>query len=201
MCAREISQPKYEIVGKLERFNEADNVQARGELLPDSRLWKDYYEKHPELENLGRAWSKLPGPGDTGPLEDRLMVAAMHDTLSLLSKDEDLDGIPSPSKSIIHPSRASEKIKGLARHLGADLVRVGPLNRAWVYSHVGRAYYPGKEIGAEINLPHDSAIIVATHLKLSKLRCAPELGSLTEIFQNYLQLAKIVVTLAKYIRL
>jgi ferredoxin len=201
MCAREISHPKYEVVGKLERFNEADNAQARGELLPDGGLWKEYYQKHPELEEIGRAWSKLPGPGGIGPLEDRLMVAAMQETLSLISKDENLDGLPSTDKITIPPSRASAKIKGLAHHLGADLVRVGPLNPAWVYSHVGRAHYPGKEIGVEINLRHNSAIVVATHLNLNKLRCAPELGSLTEIFQNYLQLGKIVVTLAKYIRL
>jgi reductive dehalogenase len=201
MCAREIAHPKYEIVGKLERYNEADNAQARGELIPDSRLWKEYYQKHPELQEIGRAWSKLPGPGGTGPLEDRLMVAAMHETLGLMSKDEDMDGLPSPNKIIIPPSRASEKIKGLAHHLGADLVGVGPLNPAWVYSQVGRSHYPGKQIGVEINLPHNSAIVVATHLKLNRLHCAPELGSLIEIFQNYLQLAKIVVTLAKYIRL
>jgi hypothetical protein len=63
MCAREISHPKYEVEGKLERFNEADNAQARGELLPGSCLWKQYYQKYPELEELGRTWSKLPGPG------------------------------------------------------------------------------------------------------------------------------------------
>lgn len=31
MCAREIDKPKYEIVGQLERFDEADNAQARDE--------------------------------------------------------------------------------------------------------------------------------------------------------------------------
>ena len=32
MCARENKKPKYEIAGDLERFDEADNAQARGEL-------------------------------------------------------------------------------------------------------------------------------------------------------------------------
>ena len=105
------------------------------------------------------------------------------------------------TKSKISPERATEKIKGFARDLGADLVRIGPLNPAWVYSHVGRAHYPGKKIGGEINLPHNSAIVVATHLNLDHLRSAPELGSLTEIIKNYMRLSTIVVTLARYIRL
>lgn len=201
MCAREISRPKYEIVGKLERFNEIDNPQARGEILPDSGLWKEYYQKYPELEELGKAWAKLPGPGGIGPIADRLVVAAMQGTLGLISKDEDLDGPPSSQKTNLPPLRASEKIKGLADHLGADLVRIGPLNPAWVYSHVGRAHYPGKQIGPEINLPHNTVVVVATHLRLTHLRSAPELSSLIEIVHNYLQLAKITVTLAKYIRL
>lgn len=63
MCAREIEKPKYEIVGELERFDEADNTQARGELVPDSQLWKDYFSNHPELETYSREWLKLPPLG------------------------------------------------------------------------------------------------------------------------------------------
>jgi reductive dehalogenase len=200
MCAREIPKPKYEIVGELERFNEADNAQARGELAPDSQLWKEYFKNHPELEDISRAWSKLPGPGGVGSIADRLMLDSMHEAIGLLSKDEDLDGTPSKDKIQISSERATEKIKEFAHHLGADLVRVGPLNPAWVYSHVGRAHYPGKQVGPEIHLAHNHAVVVAIHLDLDRLHSAPEFGSIMEIIKTYLHLATIVVTMGKYIR-
>jgi ferredoxin len=200
MCAKNIAKPKYEIVGDLERYNEADNAQARGALIPDSDLWKDYYKKHPDLEDLGRSFDKLPPMGSVGPIQDQLMVASIFETISLLSKDEYVDGTPSPEKFKISPERATEKLKGFTRHLGADLVNIGPLNPAWIYSHVGRANYPGKEIGPEINLPHNSAIVAAIHLDLKLLHSAPGIGSNIEIIKTYLRLASIVVTLARYIR-
>jgi reductive dehalogenase len=201
MCACKISQPKYEIVGQLERFDEADNVQARGELIPDGQLWKEYFRKHPELEKVSREWSKLAGPGGVGPIMDRLMIGSLQETIALMSKDENLDGLPAAKKIEISPERAAEKIKGFAYHLGADLVGIGPLNPAWVYSHVGRAHYPGKQIGPEIQLSHPHAVVVAIHLDLEKLRSAPEFGTLVEIIKTYMHLAQVAVTLAKYIRL
>ena len=54
MYTREIDNPRYEIAGALERYDEADNAQARGELIPDSQLWRAYYQQYPELENQVR---------------------------------------------------------------------------------------------------------------------------------------------------
>jgi ferredoxin len=200
MCAREIEKPKYEIVGELERSDEADNAQARGELIPDSRLWKDYFSKHPEWEAYSREWLKLPPLGAKAPAADGMMLGSMFETIGLMSTDEILDGPPAPQKILMSPERYTEKIKGFAHLLGADMVRIGNLNPAWVYSHVGRSHYPGKKIGPAINLPHNSAIVVAVPLNLEMVRQAPELGINMETFRNYLKLATIVVTLAKYIR-
>jgi ferredoxin len=200
MCAREIEKPKYEIVGKLERYDEADNAQARGELPPDSQLWKDYFSNHPELESHSREWLKLPPLGAKAPPVDGLMLGAMYETIALMSTDEILDGSPATEKVQMSPQRYTEKIKGFAHLLGAEIVRTGPLNPAWVYSRVGRSHYAGKKIGPIIDLPHSSAIVVAVPLNLEMLRQAPELGINLETFRNYLKLATIVVTLAKYVR-
>jgi ferredoxin len=200
MCARNIEKPKYEIIGELERFDEADNAQARGELPPDSQLWKDYFLKHPELEAHSREWLKLPPLGAKAPPPDGMMLGSIYETIALMSTDEVLDGTPAARKVLLTPERYTEKIKGLAGLLGADLVGIGPLNPAWVYSHVGRSHYPGKKIGPAVNLPHNSSIVVAVHLDMNMIRQAPELGINVETFRNYLKLATIVVTLAKYIR-
>ena len=200
MCAREIDKPKYEIVGDLERYDEADNAQARGELPPDSLLWKDYFLRHPELEGHSLEWMKLPPLGGKAPPADALMLGAMYETIALMSTDEVLDGLPAPEKILLSSQRYTEKVKGFAQLLGADLVRIGPLNPAWVYSHVGRSHYEGKKIGPAIVLPHPNAIVVAVPLNLKMVRQSPELGINLETFRNYLKLATIVVTLAKYIR-
>ncbi len=200
MCAREIEKPKYEIVGDLERYDESDNAQARAELPPDSQLWKGYFRQHPELEAYSREWLKLPPLGAKAPPADGMMLASMYETIALLSKDEALDGPPSVHKVLLSAQRYTEKIKGFARLLGADLVRAGPLNPAWVYSRVGRSHYAGKKIGPSIDLPHRSAIVVAVALNLKMVRQSPEIGINLETFRNYLKLASMVVTLAKYIR-
>ena len=199
--ARKITKPKYEIVGVLEKFAEADNAQARGELVSDSALWKAYYQKYPDLEELGRKWLALPGIGKVGPIEDTLMLGSIMGTIALMSKDEDLDGEPATKRVEIPAERATEKIKGLARHLGADLVGVGPLNQAWVYSHVGRAHYPGKIIGPEIQLPHCNAIVVVMHLNRNMVLAAPQLPIVLEVMRTYVQLASIANTVARYIRM
>jgi hypothetical protein len=138
--AREIPKPKYEIVGELERFDEADNVMARGELEPDGELWSRYYKKHPGLENQGRGLAKLPRMGRTGPIQDTPMFGSLLLTNTLLATEDAVDGKPLPKRITMSPERASKKLKGYARHIGADLVRIGPLNKAWVYSHVGRSH-------------------------------------------------------------
>lgn len=199
MCARKRERPGYEIVGELERFNEADHAMARAEMIPDSPRWQEYYRKHPELEAQGRAWAKLPGPAQL-PAADQLMRTAMFGTIGLMSRDEDVTGEPAPHQIVFTPERAAEKIKGFARHLGAEQVGIGPLNQAWVYSHVGRARYPGKIIGPEIHLPHSNAVIVGIHLNRDMVRCAPEIASVIEVIKTYVRLATIVVTLARYIR-
>jgi len=199
MRARKIEKPKYEIVGELKRFNEADHAMARAEMIPDSPRWQEYYKKHPELEAQGRAWAALPGPAQLPPA-DQLMRTAMFGTIGLMSRDEDMTGEPAVEKIVLTPERAAAKIKGFARHLGAEQVGIGPLNQAWVYSHVGRARYPGKVIGPEINLPHRSAVVVGIHLNRNLIHCAPEIASVLEVIKTYVRLATIVVTLARYIR-
>jgi NAD-dependent dihydropyrimidine dehydrogenase PreA subunit len=197
---KRISKPKYEIVGGLGRFDEADNVQARGELEPDSELWQRYYEKHPELEKQGRALLKLPGMGRVGPPQDLSMLSAIMGTIGVLGRDEVVDGEPALPKIQIEPARASEKIKGFVRHLGADLVKIGPLNQAWVYTHVGRSHHPGKVIGPPIDLPHQHAVVFAIALNRDMFKCAPQLPSILEIMSKYMRLASISVTLAGYLR-
>jgi len=199
--ARERSKPKYDVVGDLEQFDEADNIQARGELEPGSGLWMRYYSKHPELESQGIGLTKLPSPGSIEPIQDTNMFTSLLLTNFLLSTEDAVDGEPTPEKIEINPERASGKIKEYARHIGADLVRIGPLNRAWVYSHVGRSHSPEVVVGRPIDLPHDHAILVAIGLNQGMIKCAPQLPIVLETMRAYVRLSSMVTTMARYIRM
>src|SRR3990172_6152624 len=141
--AVETARPTYEIVGPLVRFDERDHVMARERLVPDSPQWKAYFALRPELEERARKLKKLPGLRGTGdPVDLAMLDTIQFGLVRTLSSEEDVCPRPAEQRREIEPARASTKLKGLARLLGADLVRIGPLNPAWVYSHVGRSHQP-----------------------------------------------------------
>ncbi|MBW1863478.1 MAG: 4Fe-4S dicluster domain-containing protein [Deltaproteobacteria bacterium] len=110
------------------------------------------------------------------------MLRSQVQVRSMLGRNDFVDGPVSEEKKEIDPIRAAEKVKGLACHLGADLVRIGPLNQAHVYSHVG------------------NAISIALETDIDLIKTGPVLPELLEIVRVYSQLAKISVILAAYIR-
>jgi ferredoxin len=199
--ARILKKPKYEIVGEIQRYDEIDNVQGRAALEPGSARWKEYYTRHPELEKLGNSLVELRKMKSPAPPQDAMLAGSVFGTIDLMARDETLGGQPSPRKIEMDAARASAKIKGFCRQLGADLVRIGPLNQAWVYSHVGRASYPEKEIGVPIGLPHEHAIVVAMRLNRRMVRCAPVLPVEMEVASKYVRLAVLASVLARYLRM
>jgi ferredoxin len=196
----EIDNPKYEVVGNLERFDEIDQIMARGEMVPDGELWKSYYKEHPERESQGRRWAELPRMGDGGHLLDRLIIASRIWTINKLGRDEFVDGEPSSKRIDIDPKRASEKLKGIAKSSGAVLVRAGPLNPAWIYSHIGRSRQGCQDYGTPINLAHNNAIVVAIPLDRAMVDSAPHAPCMVEVWSKYIRLASIVIMLAQYVR-
>ena len=200
MAAYEIDKPKYEIVGELERFDETDQIMARGEMIPDGELWKRYYGEYTEREDQGIQWAKLPKMGDGGHPLDKLIVASRIWTISKLGRDDFVSGEPSPKRIDINPKRASEKLKGIAQNSGAVLVRTGPLNPAWVYSRIGRSRPGCQDYGMPIILPHKHAIVVAIPLDRTMIDCAPHAPCMVEVWSGYIRLASIVIMLAQYIR-
>ena len=203
MPKRILKKNKYQVVGELQRMDQADTIIARRDLVPDSELWQRYYQKFPELEGEGRGWAELQASQfrRTGiPPQDTLMASAIYSTIHALSAEELVDGKPAPEKIVIDPGRASQKIKGFAHHLGADLVGIGPLNQAWTYSRTGRSGNTSVPIGTTINLPHQHAIVVAVHYERDDIECAPHFHVGLATLEIYIRLSAIVVTLGQYIR-
>jgi len=203
MPKRELDKPKYEIVGELEQMDRDEMVMARRRLVPDSEQWQRYYQKYPELEEQGRRWAELQSSRQSRlgiPPEDELMETAMRYIQGILAKNEHVDGESAPEKIVIDPKRASEKIKGFTRHLGADLVKIGPFNPAWTYSRTGPRESSGRAGETQTSLPHQHAIVVAIAYNRDELECAPRFAVAQATGTMYIRLSSIVVTLAKYIR-
>jgi ferredoxin len=197
----EMDRPPYEVAGALERFDERDNVQARYDLSPGSETWKEYYALHPEREEPDLATKQQPGIGMVGDPQDGLLLATLGMAVRMLSNEEVVDGISFPMKQELIPERAQEKVKGAAYFLGADLVRTGPLNPAWVYTHVGKGKMSGAEVGAPIDLPHHHAVTIAVGIDQGLVRTGPVLAEIIGVVGVYQRLALISTTLAMYIRM
>ena len=74
----------------------------------------------------------------------------------------------------LSPEEATERVKGYARHVGADLVGVTELAPRWTYSHRGMALpLAGEEWGAEIDVPHRYAIVFAQEMSREMIGPAP----------------------------
>ncbi len=194
-----LSRPRYEVSGEIERFDERDNIQARMHLQPASEDFIGFYKRRPEWEtgdNEIRAVADYAG----NALDHSFFLQEI--TTVMRGGAEDLvDGLLAPVKVPISAERATEKVKGFAHFLGADLVRVGPLNPAFVYTNIGKTQGdPMRIYGAPIGLTHQRAITIALGLDPLLMKCGPVLPMAIEVMKVYNKLAMTAKVLAGYIR-
>lgn len=190
---------------EMRRYDERDNVQARHELIPGSPEWEQYYQAHPEKKEEDLAQHDLPGMGGLGAPADKKVVESFFSMLAQLGHENMVTGPVEAERVEMTPARATEKIKGFAKHMGAAVVRTGPLNQAYVYSHKGRRYFrpdDGSEpkVGTPIELNHKNAIVLIEGLNNKTLKGAPKKQVILEIARAYLKLGQMAVVLARYIR-
>ena len=194
-------KPRYKVVGQRERFDERDNVQSRNTLEPGTPDYEDFYRRHPEWQAKDDAIRALPGMGHVGSPLDLPFLGAQYGFLAGLGMADRVDGPVNPEKQVISPERAAEKVKGFAKHLGADLVRIGPLNPLYVYTNVGKTWHdPARSFGQPIEVAHQHAISMAVGIDPAMIATGPVLPEVVEIMRVYVRLATIAVTLAEYIR-
>lgn len=222
--AQEVERPTYEVVGALERFDERDTVFAREAYLPGTPEEIEYHARHPELLEIDRRLArfiqeKIDNPPEVP--EDPLNEAFYQTTfgsVAPLAQPDAVDGPVDSYKVKVEPEVMSRRIKAIARRLGAYLVRIGPLNPAWVYTHRGirpffdgyRANpplftgvpegYQGLKYGDPIEIDHQYAIGMAFPQDLRLVRTGPSLLNDFETGRVYAISALAAVQLGKYIR-
>jgi reductive dehalogenase len=222
--SHEVENPTYEVVGPLERFDERDNLFARERLTPGSPEERAYHALHPDLEEVDRRLAAfIEGKAETQlhHHEDWMGTAfynATFGSIAALAQPDMVDGPVSPQKVGANPAEMARRVKKLARYLGADLVRIGPLNPAWVYSHRGcPPFFEGYQAnpplfdgipdgyhdlkwGDPIEIPHRYAISMAFAQDDPLTRTTPSPVSDLVVGQVYARSALASVQLARYIR-
>ncbi len=124
------------VVGTVTRFDERDIVFARNRSLPvDSKIYREYYLKHPEKEPGDARRRKKGGPvGRIGSIDGAFrphvaMAEACFEMPPIFGPYAVGDpGNPRPSETL-PPVKAAALVKGFALYLGADLVGICPFSR------------------------------------------------------------------------
>jgi len=182
-----------------ERVDERDTIFAREKYRAGTEKYKAYYEIRPEKKEIDdkiRSLPELLGPG--GKYYDPLRSKYVD---SLFKLEESLvdyvDGPVNPDKKLVDPEQMSGILKKLTHHLGADEVGITQLNRCYVYSHVGRG---PERWGTEIENKHPYAIAFTVEMDYTHVEQAPGLGITEESALQYLNVQRISIVLAEYIR-
>ena len=136
------------VVGKAERFDEREQVFSRGYLPPDSEQYHVFYREHPEWEgdDAERREMGIPMglPGGIDWPHEGPNVAALFASFSMpyhLGSPQALQPEASPffggNRIPLSPQEATERVKGLALHLGANLVGITEIRPLWIYAKRG----------------------------------------------------------------
>ena len=195
------------VVRDVQRFDERDIVFARNRSLPPgSEIYKRYYQMHPEREERDAKRRVAGGPlGRLGSIDGghRPNVAMLRGTFLVPLYLGERENVKPPSDSSafpMDPKEATERVKGFARHLGADLVGVCRLDPRWAYSQRGEIFFDNwDDWGKEIPLPLPFAIVIAVEMDAELVRGAPHTSSVVESGVNYAKGAYISTILANFI--
>jgi reductive dehalogenase len=195
-----LTKPRYKLAGEIERFDERENVQSRNTLEPGTAEYAEFYARFPQWEAVDAKTREISKQHVGHPL-DGLFLEAEIMSVARRGMEDLVDGPVAEHKFELSPERASEKLKGFARVLGADLVRTGPLNPAFIYTHIGKTWQdPARKHGAPITLAHRHAVSIAIGLDTAIHRSGPVLAMSTDVMSTYNKLATIATILAAYIR-
>ena len=182
-----------------ERVDERDTMFARAEYLAGTEKYDAYYKMRPEKKEIDdniRGLPELLAPGGRyyDPLRSEYVASLFKLEEQMITH---VDGLVNSNKHQIDPLEMSGILKKLVLHLGADEVGIGRLNPYYVYSHVGRG---PERWGAEIKNEHPYVIVFTVEMDYAHVEEAPGIGISEETALQYLNLQRISIGLAEYIR-
>jgi ferredoxin len=181
------------------RFDERDIPFARARLRPGSPEYRTYYELRPENQVIDDKFRKLPGLlSPKAQKADPTIFASAEASFQLTEAlREEVDGRVSSIQVENTPEQNTRSMKDFARNLGAISVGITELKAYHIYSHIGRG---SGEYGSPITLKHAYAIAFTVEMDYSIMQHAPEAPVVLESARQYVEAAKIAITLGYFIR-
>lgn len=207
---------------EVKRFDERAQVFARNRALhPGSKEYAAFYREHPEFEVFDAKRREKGGPlGAIGSIDGargRLNVEATLACVSIPQAFSTPDKYkPQPVSNPMYQSRAdrteiedrkyplspeeaSERIKGFALSLGADLVGIAKIDPRWIYSHKGEIFNENWEDWGKEIIPDKYAVVFAEEMNFAMVGAAPHTPTVIESMRNYAKGAFIATQLARFI--
>lgn len=172
-------------------------------LKPGMPEYNAFYSEFPEKKDFDDKLRKSPNIAEPGTKTFNKFTSPMQKTLmdliARLKSDFFSSEMNIPTETLeVSPEDITKRIKGFAHYLGADLIGTTKLNKAYIYSNIGRS--PGKW-GASIELDHKYAIAIGIKMDSKMIYHAPESPTATETFYKYFVAAKIALAISRYIQL
>lgn len=193
------------IIGEVKRPDEREIVFARNMFLPPgSERYELFYKEHPEMEEYDSKRRERGGVfGTIGTIDKphegpnvAAVMAHLFFQLGLASPDKIKPPPSTTSKTHLSPEEATERIKGYARSVGADLVGITEVNPLWFYSHKGMT---SDEWGKEIEVEHKYAVVFAVEMSSRMIAAGPHTPSMIESMYKYSDVAAISNQVASFI--
>ena len=183
-----------------EQFDERDMPFARARLEPGTANYQAYYAMHPENKKVDDRTRSLPGL--LSPEASAYNSLAFASTDASFGLTEVLRGVVNgsvnPEQLEVDPASMTSFVKDLTRYYGAHTVGISELQPYHIYSHIGRG---SGEYGAPIELAHQFAVAYTVEMDHTMVGSAPYSPTVMESARGYVEVAKISVELANWIRL
>ncbi|MGL5694157.1 MAG: 4Fe-4S dicluster domain-containing protein, partial [Peptostreptococcaceae bacterium] len=181
------------------KTDERDTIFARMNYEKNSEIYEDYYSKNPSKKAIDDSLRTRPQLCEEGtmtfnPINSPIASSAFE----FLGNIKHLcDGTPSEDKVNGNPKTFTKRIKGLAKHYGANVVGITKLKKEHIYTHRGR--HP-ENYGEEINLDHEYAIVFGCEMNKDMINRSPMIAEVIETSKCYVDAAIVGMILGFYIR-
>lgn len=188
-----------EFIGEIKKVDERDTIFSRFELKKNTGKYGDYYNRKPEYKAIDDEIRTLPDILTAEHLKkDPILFSLAAAEDDFLKHQINLaSGAVNPQKMECSPFDITRTIKKLVTYLGGDICGVCELDQNYVYSFVGRGPEP---YGKEIDLEHKFAILFAMEMDPDLIAASPKPPVIVETEKKYVEVAKVAVIAADFIR-
>jgi ferredoxin len=181
------------------RVDEREIMFAREQLVPGSPEFESYYQMHPEHKKSDDLMRSKPGYlSRSSKYFNPLLYASPEGSFTLtVALREAVDGPVYEHPYTFNAQQMNAYIKNLAQYYGALDVGITELLPYHVYSHVGRG--TGR-YGEPIQVKHKYAIAFTVEMDFEMIGANPSAPGVMESARQYVDAARIAVSLAAAIR-